>query len=92
MNYRVARLGNNADENLELHIIFVKNYGPVESERVVDDLKSPAKIINKIEAGEYFEGNIYNISCPNYPDYALFKLTKQDNIAVLKTLKKAIPW
>ena len=92
VDYRVARLGNESEENLELHIIFVKDYENPSARHIVDQVTYPdAEAINKIEAGEYFEGS-NSISCPNYPDYALFTITRQGNITVLKTLKRAISW
>lgn len=97
IDYRIARLGNKSEENLELNIILVKNYGTEYLKRVAKDIRNPAKVINKIESGEYSEGNILisdysSVQFADLPDYAIFTITKQGSITVLKTLKKEIPW
>lgn len=93
VDYRLARLGKKSDENLQLHVILIKDYGIPGARRIVDKVTYPdAELIIKIDEGEYAEGSIDNIACPNQPDYAIFTITKQGSITVLKTLKKEILW
>ncbi|MBN1407285.1 MAG: hypothetical protein JW956_05830 [Calditrichaceae bacterium] len=93
VDYRLARLGKESDQNLQLHVVLIKDYGIPGARRIVDKVTYPdAEFISKIDKGEYAEGSIDNISCPNLPNYALFALTKQGSITVLKTLKKEILW
>lgn len=92
VNYKIARLGDEPDENLNINIIFVKDYSPVYSSRIVVNYLGGADVVNKIAAGEYYEGKIEDIVCPDLPDYALFTITRQNDITVLKTLKKVIVW
>ena len=97
IDYRIARLGNKSEADVELNIIFVKNYGTNYYKRVAKGIRYPAKVLNKIESGEYSEGNINvddyaSVPYINLPDYAIFTITKQGSITVLKTLKKEILW
>jgi hypothetical protein len=93
ISYRIAHLGNKSDENLELHTILVKDYELPNANRVVNYVSYPdAELINKIDKGGYVKGNINDISITNQPDYAIFTITKQESITVLKTIKKEIPW
>jgi len=93
IKYRLARLGNTNDSDIEFYFVLIKDYETPYTRRVVDQSNFPdVTLINKIEKGEYTEGSIQNLSCPNKPEIAIFTLKKQNDITILKTLKKEIPW
>lgn len=94
IHYRLARLGNRAATDLRLNLIFVKDHGSEYSKRVVQKVNFPfAEEIDNIEAGEFFEDKIIEtIGSENKPDYIIFTITHKEDVTILKTLKKVIPW
>ncbi|MEJ2545154.1 MAG: hypothetical protein P8Y99_13890 [Calditrichaceae bacterium] len=93
IKYRLARLGDTEDSDLELYYCLIKDYDTPYTRKVVDLSNYPdVENINRIKKGEYVEGSIENLPCPNKPKYAIFSIKKKDDITILKTLKKEIPW
>ncbi|MGD9898233.1 MAG: hypothetical protein AB7T22_03805 [Calditrichaceae bacterium] len=82
---RIARLGNQAADEMLLKMILINNYGETGLKRVVDDISLPVTIAG-LDAGSYIEKDISQTFI-NEPDAVIIVLTSNDGLLIYQALK-----